>query len=234
MKKLLSLLLVLCMCFAASTLLISCDTEDESVKSAAHEDEDEDQDESTENDENEATASVPDHQGQDDSQAPSGSLEEAWNAAIQPSGFENVTFTLNATFVEGYGDPDEPIRQVMKFDGDTMSTDGHVETDAEGVPTTRMWLLGSILPMMNDFDKFTYDDATQSYSAGEELVYTATVNDCEATITASDVQVFFDSDMRIAKIVCRMIQEGTVDGESIRYVLDVEFSFTDYGTTMVE
>ena len=54
-----------------------------------------------------------------------------------------------------------------------------------------------------------------------------------AKITAENIVVELDANMNIYKISCKMTQEFEMDGLQA-YVLNVTFTFTNYGTTVIE
>ena len=225
MKKQIVLFLAICLCILSAIALVSCDSVDDAEKtsSAAAKD---DGEADGENGDGSVTES-----GSDDSAS---SMEDAWNAAIQMSLFDNVTYSHRVNFLEGYSPEEMPVVDEMKFAQGQMTENGVLEEDAEMVSRSKTALLGSVVGMLKDYDRFRYDEETDSFSSTGEIVYTVQVAGIEATVTASDVQVFFDGDMHLSKVVCHMIQEASDGANSIRFVLDVEFLFTDYGTTVIE
>lgn len=164
----------------------------------------------------------------------SGISEEKWNQVIQTANFDNITFGYKATFTSGYTDDVGPHASVFKLDGDRMSMDGETETDPETITAAKTWYIESALAIVKNFDKFTYDKVSDSYKATENIVYTVTIMGYEATITAANVSVELNADMNIAEIACTMTQAFTENGTPTTYVLDVEFTFADYGTTVVD
>lgn len=56
----------------------------------------------------------------------------------------------------------------------------------------------------------------------------------EATITSKEVSVVLDANANIASIACTMIQDFVENGNPKQYTLDVTFTYSDYGTTVIE
>lgn len=162
----------------------------------------------------------------------SGITEVEWDAMILASKFENVTFTSNSTFISGYEDKG-PHTNVFKLNGSAGTVDGE-SMSGESLTATRNMTLGTALAIVNDFDKFEYNKADDSYVSTEAIVYNVSVMNYNAKITAKNVVVKLDDDMNITKIACNMTQEFEDDGVAKTYVLDITFTFSDYGTTVIE
>lgn len=159
--------------------------------------------------------------------------ESEWNTAVQPSNFNNVTFTYNATFLSGYDDVD-PHTDTMKIVENVMLMNGQPVSEEERTETKNV-LENVVIAIANDFSLFEYDEQNDNYRAIENLTYTATVSGYEVTFIIENALVIIDSDNNIAKITCKMTQSFNEDnGEPTTYVLDAEFTFTDYGTTTLE
>ena len=162
-----------------------------------------------------------------------GGNPDQWGQAVQSSKFDNVTMVMNTLFLEGYADAEGLITNTMKFDGDKMDMDGSVDTDPANVASTKEWYLGAVMPIVTDPALFRYSEADQCYKATESITYTATVMAYEAVITAENVTVTFDADGNIAEITCKMTQVIAEGDNTVTYVLEIRFTFTDYGTTVV-
>ncbi|MBE6694138.1 MAG: hypothetical protein E7589_05185 [Ruminococcaceae bacterium] len=164
---------------------------------------------------------------------------EQWNAAIQISNFNNVTMTSSALFLSGNDSNTDINLTTFWLDGNTVKIQegedySEVSTDAEMVSSVRTWYIDTTLAIVENFDDFTYDEELGCYAAGEPIVYNVTIEDYNATITARDALVAFDEDMHIAYIMCEMTQEFEEDGEQKTFVIEVAFTFYDYGTTVIE
>lgn len=167
-----------------------------------------------------------------DSQSKDTVTKDEWNNMIAESNFDNITFAYNATFISGYND-EGPHTGLFKLDGNKLDMDGEVTTDTETITSLRSWYIASALAIVNNFDKFEYDEANDCYKAKEKVVYNVTVMEYEATITAENVLVELDDNMNIAKITCKMTQAFKEDNVDKTYVLNVDFTFSEYGTTVV-
>lgn len=167
-----------------------------------------------------------------------GVTEQEWNDAKAEANFNNVTFQLNATFIE-------PARygssvNFIKLDGDKVAmkegADGEYETtnDAEIVASVKSVYVNTVLAIAEDFEDFTYDEENDCYKANADIVYTVDVEGVNVTITAKNAVVTLDANSKIAKVACNMTQTYTVEGTTTSMVLDTEFIFSDYGTTVVD
>ncbi len=162
-----------------------------------------------------------------------GVTEEVWNSAIQISNFDNVTFAMTATFTSGASGGEGPHTSLYKLDGNKLEMEGEITTDAEIISSLKNWYIGTAIAIVNNFDAFEYVEAEDCYRTTESISYVTTVMGIEATITATNVSVELDESMNIASITCNMTQAFTEGGNDKLYVLDVEFNFSDYGTTVV-
>lgn len=161
-----------------------------------------------------------------------GVSKKEWNAAVEYQNFVNVTFSYKATFVSGYQDAG-PHMGVLKITEDAVVMDGELITAEETVTAAKNMYIDTILAVINNFDNFEYDNAKKCYESKQNVTYITKILDYEATITAENVSVELDSENRIEKISCKMTQDF-INGGPTTYVLDAEFTFTDYGTTTVE
>ena len=85
--------------------------------------------------------------------------------------------------------------------------------------------------MATDFDKYRYNAEKDCYEAIDGISYTVNVmNEYVATIIPTNVSIKLDESLRIAEISCHMVQ--SIAGMEL--ILDAVFTFSDYGTTVVE
>ena len=159
-----------------------------------------------------------------------GENKSEWDNAIQSQKFENVTFSYNATFESGYAEKG-PHSGTYKLTKDGMLFDGEVITDEESITAARTVFLDTAVAIVKNSNQFIYNEANNNYTSKESITYNITVLVYEATITVDDVLVVFDAENNIAKIACKMTQQFTENNMPMTYVLDVEFTFADYGTT---
>ena len=156
--------------------------------------------------------------------------EVEWNAAVDSEKFENVTFTYNATFISGYDDT-EPNVGTIKLSGNGMLVDGNSIDDAELIASVKTMFIDTAVAIVNNYGMFEYDSENKCYRSKEAITYNTTVLGYDTTITAENVEVAIDSNKSIAMISCKMTQEFTENGAPVTYVLNTEFTFSDYGTT---
>ena len=149
--------------------------------------------------------------------------EEEWVIATGMEQFAN--FTLN---MEGAFDDGEVIDYSVKIDGDKGEMDGE-SMEADEVDAVKTVFVETILAVAENFDDFTYNAEEQVFVNKANIVYDVEVLGESANITASNVKVAFNEDNRVTSISCHMVQ--VCDGDNI--VLDITFTFSDYGTTVV-
>lgn len=155
---------------------------------------------------------------------------EKWNDALQMAHFDNVTITYDVLF-EGRSDAE---KGEFKLAGDKAIIEGS-PADEEGVAAVKEFYVKTVLAIAENYEDFEYDADKQSYVAKKTITYfMEDLAGYDANITAEDAMVKLDVDNKIGMIACHMIQESEEDGRPIRLEMDVEFTFTDYGTTVVE
>ena len=168
MKKFLTILLVMCICLFALSTFAACGGGDDGNS---------------------------DNGG--DSDVVAGVTEEEWNDAKAEANFDNVTFQLNASFVDPaeYGDS----VNFIKLAGDKVAmkegVDGEYETtdDADIIASVKSVYVNTVLAIAEDFDKFAYDEANDCYKASADIVYTVDVEGVNVTITAKNAVVTLDA-----------------------------------------
>lgn len=178
--------------------------------------------------------------GGDNNPSSQGGVSQAlWNKLTEQDLYDNVTFTTDATFLNDYdGDPN--CLSTAKLDGENACTidDGNVHTGEDIKDSMQEVLFQVVFPMLEDYDTFSYNKDEDVYTAQGPLTYNATIADIKAKITVSDISVVLDEDQHISTIRCEMTQnfvEEMPEGDiSVEYILAVEFTFSDYGTTVVE
>ncbi len=226
MKKLTSFLLATTMLLTLLVMIVACD-QDQTQETTA----------STEVQETEAiTQAVTQAVTQATTDAVAGVDKEQWNTAISPANFNNVTFDIKGTFVSGYDYAAKygtnEFAYLCKVDGDKASMNG-MEMPAESVDGLKSTYINTALAIVNNFEDFTYDAESQTYKATQDITYTITVMQYDATITAKNVIVTVDENTMIATIACTMVQDFEENGTPHQYVLDITFAYSDYGTTEI-
>lgn len=159
--------------------------------------------------------------------------KEKWENIVKGELLDNVTFGYKATFTSGYSDVG-PHTGVIKLDGNKVDIEGEVSTEPEDIAAVKDVYIKTSFAMIESFDNFEYDKKSDIYSSKEAVVYNISVFEYNAKITAKNISVKLDKNHNISKIICNMTQEFDNYGTPECYVLDIEFSFSDYGTTVVE
>lgn len=149
--------------------------------------------------------------------------EEEWVIATGMEQFANFTLNMDGAFDDG-----EVIDYSVKIDGDKGEMDGE-SMEADEVDAVKTVFVETILAVAENFDDFTYNAEEQVFVNKANIVYDVEVLGESANITASNVKVTFNEDNRVTSISCHMVQ--VCDGDNI--VLDITFTFSDYGTTVV-
>ena len=166
----------------------------------------------------------------DDTPTPGVDLtEEEWSALQQSEKFENITMRLVGTFLDDTADG-EPFDTVIKITPEAVAVDDEVSAEAEMITAVKNVYLDTILAMLKDFSDYEHDAENHLYRAKEDIVYDVTVMEASATITATDVTLKINADHYISEISCNMKQDL---GSEI-FLLQVTFSFSNFGTTVVE
>ena len=126
---------------------------------------------------------------------------------------------------------------VAYFDGDKVafSENGSIPTlmTSEEIEAFRNIYIGTTLALLENSASFKLDNVTGRFASSEKIVYTVNVMGTEATITATDVSVAFDHDGNLFDISCNMRQDFVEDGEAKVFEMSANFTFTNYGTTVI-
>ena len=168
------------------------------------------------------------------SEIPDGdSAQDQWNEAIKEDKFNNVTFGYSVVFAG-----ETNVNTGLAYlDGDraAMSADGGKpeKMTAEETEALRNIYVKTVLAVLDNFTIFQYDVVTNTFVSTAEVVYNVNVMGIEAEITASNVRVWFDADNNISAVSCDMVQEFVEHGKEKTLELRAEFTFTDYGKTVV-
>lgn len=207
MKKLVTLVLTVCLCLSAALALSSCDKKGDATTTPAPG----------------TTTPAPGATTTDSgASVPS---EEVWNSSIEMDNFDNVTFLMAGTFDTG-----ETFEELVKLDGNTCLVEEEVSNDPEMVNAIKTVYVATVLGVMNNFDNFTFDSAEGVFKSNVAIVYDVNVLGEDCTITANNVVVTIDTANKLATMNCDMKQ--VFDGGELN--MTVTFTFSDYGTTVIE
>lgn len=162
--------------------------------------------------------------------APGQITEEQWNNAKAEAKFDNVRCDLNVKFISGYN-PGEEVTECFQIDGDLVASADEVYDDEEMVASVKSVYIGVVTSVLDNYSLFTFDSEKEQYISEGPIVYYVHVDGIDAKITAENIVVKVNASLDIASLSCRMTQEFNDGGKDKTYVLDVEFVFSNYGTT---
>ena len=163
--------------------------------------------------------------------------DQKWNNLLNKDKFQNVTVLCESIFLSGYSDydEDEPVQtNLIKVNGEQCSLNGEIPDDPNTIVSVRSVFVDLALDLIGNFEAFTYDKETNTFIANRTLTGTATVSGYTAAITCESVRVTLDENNALAKITCKMTQDIEAGEQSAVFVLDVTFTYSNYGTTVVE
>jgi hypothetical protein len=190
MKKLLSMLLIVCLLLSLGSVLVSCDEKDKGGEEAST----------------------------DEGSLKSLSKEE-WTAMSQSVSFDNVTFDISARIMEGM-EWEEPVyHDTIKIAGDKILLEGEISTDPAEVQNVKNFYISCVTGLIENFEKFEYDEKTGLYLAKEAVSFPVSVAGMNATITATDLKIELNEAKQLAKAT---------------FIMDTVFTFSNYGTTVLE
>lgn len=167
-----------------------------------------------------------------------GISKEKWNNIVDLASFDNVTFILDAIGLEGVDDE----REIVKISGDKCLIDEEPVNDA-GIHNIKELFIKTSLTIVKEFENFIYDKENDVYVANKTIIYDLDMSISEnddvieianVKITAENVKMELDDNLNIYKITCKMTQEFNDEEGPVKFVVDVTFTFTNYGTTVIE
>ncbi|MBE7093928.1 MAG: hypothetical protein E7367_04480 [Clostridiales bacterium] len=176
----------------------------------------------------------PDQPNPDQPTPPAGDgaiTEEEWNAAISDANFDNVTFFCEGTFDDG-----EEFVCSAAIAGDKALLDG-APLDAEFIPMLKSVYINTALAIVSNFNDFAYNADQNVFVGKGDITYTVDASAMgyeNVSITVKNVVVSLDANDYIATIACEMTQSFMEDGEPAQLVMDVTFTYSNYGTTVIE
>lgn len=215
MKKLVAFLLAVCSFAACASVFAACDGEQTKVPESPVS--------------GGSTTETPENQ---EPTVSGGITEEKWNEAIQADNFNNVTFSFSGKFISGPQGSQDDFSCVCKIDGDSATMDGEL-MESEFVPSLKNVYINTANAIVKDFGDFTYDEASKTYKSKQDIVYTVNVMNTDTTITAQNVCVTLDDANKIASIACMMKQNFTQDDKQQEFTMNITFTYSGYGTTVL-
>lgn len=208
MKKFLSLILASCLCFALALFFVSCDSEEEASGGK------------------EAT----------------GISAEEWEAMLAEANFDNYTLTENQKVT--YENVTMQQDAVFKVAGDKASVDLKVD----GQQMDILYYAGEEAAMQKqayeqiyrallaEYDHYAYDKDTQFYVLKNEVTVEIPMDlyDASISIVMKDAKVKLSEDGKVLNFECNFTQATTTQGQTIMASAEAVWTFSDYGTTVVE
>lgn len=157
-----------------------------------------------------------------------------WGELAKEEHYDNVTVVMNATFISGYEYAEEETITVLKLDGDDVSVDGVFMDDRQDAESARAVFMSVPLAIFAENKSFSADEATNTYLHRDEIKYAIDFMDYKADITVRNVIITLDGNNELSRIACEMDQEFASEGEQMKYVLNVEFTYSDFGSTVAK
>lgn len=172
--------------------------------------------------------------------AGAGVSEEKWEAMLAEENFENYTLTQSGYVVYEGADIDGGIQQdaVVKFADDKvqliMELDGELATEivytGEEATLQRSTYTQVFMALLDAYESYTYDAASDVYKVNEKVTVELTVYDMPVVIVMEEGQVKLSDDGRIVDFTCDYTQ--TTNG--ILMTTEMHWTFSDYGTTVID
>ena len=157
-----------------------------------------------------------------------------WGELAKEEYYDNVTVVVDATFISGYEYAEEENISTLKLNGDDVSIDGVWMDDRQAAESARATFMSVPLAVFAENESFAADEATNTYLHRGEIKYAIDFMSYQADITIRNIVITLDGSNELSKITCEMDQEFTSEGEQMKYVLNVEFTYSDFGSTVVE
>ncbi len=158
-----------------------------------------------------------------------------WAGLSDAEKFNNFTFTMNAKFLSGYEDADpEGHTEFYRIDGDWVSENRDVAVQSPGtIKSVKELMLKIVFDTIKDHTKYETVESG-AFKSNESISFDLDVSlgmsNYTAKITSENVEIK-TKDGYLTYFKCKMTQDITVEDDRECFVLDVEFIFSDYGTT---
>ena len=160
--------------------------------------------------------------------------QDKWNEAIKEDRFNNVTFGYSVVFAG----EEKANTGIAYLDGDkaAFSEDGRAPEwmTEEETEALRNVYIHTTLAVLENFKAFAYDVVTDTFVSTEAVMYSVNVMGIDAKITANDIRVWFGADNNITGISCNMKQDFVEGGTAKTLEMQATFTFTNYGTTVID
>ena len=160
-----------------------------------------------------------------------GVSKEVWLEMANEEVISNFTGEMSVLFIEE--DSDEPYTDLFKLDENKAIISNQPTTDPEVVDGFKSVFQTMILAVAKNYDIFEFNEEKNLYIAKDSITYKATMLQYDVTITMEDVQVEIDTDIHLTKLICKMTHSFLEGGQPKTLIMNTEFTFYDYGTTVI-
>ena len=255
MKKIVSVLLMLCMAASAAVMLTSCDEEHVHSFKAEWAKDDTSHWHECEGEGCLEVADKAEHDFGEDgicsvcqAEKPAsgtgsniGISVEKWNEMIDPCNFENYTLTESQYVIyEDVGMQQDTIFMVagdkvlahMTIDGTQLEPIRYTGEEADQQKKSYESIFFAVL---GDFENFTYDSAEKAYKTNKTITTSFEIELYQTTadIVMENAKVTLSADGRLWKFEAHYTQTTHTPSGTVVAVTDVNWVFSDYGTTVI-
>lgn len=198
-----------------------------------------------------------------DTEAPGGISETEWNGMLSDEMFENYTFVMEGEMtvtqngeVQSTSDVKERIKiasdkisiELFAADTDSEATDSEAMVfDGEYAAALKLQYTEIFVPLLQKYDSFVYDANTKTYKVTETVTIDTVLTginfyedesfemfDLPATIEMREGEVMLSDDGKLLTFVCDYTQTMNMGGGAIATSGITTWTFSDFGTTVIE
>ena len=188
--------------------------------------------------------------------------EEQWAQMISEVSFENYTLNIDGVMTvtyNGQAGETSTVKQCIKVTSDKVSMysdpqnseagDGeplNLVFDGEIAEAQKLQFAQVFMAMLSDFSNFKYDVETNTYIIPETVVIEKVLKgiaileddvqlfDAPTKIEMREAEVTISEDGKLLKLVCDYTQTIEVNGSTSSNAGLTTWTFSDYGTTVIE
>lgn len=153
---------------------------------------------------------------------------DKWVASMEGKTVNNVTLTIAVTSEDF--EIDGPYTMAFKLTENLITIDGQPTDDAATVAGMQSFFGNTVLAVAA-CDGFVADG--EGFKCDTDIVYTASVQGIDATITLSGTVITFDENGDLASVSAKMTQDFVQNSRPQQMVMDTVFTFSDFGTTEI-
>lgn len=153
---------------------------------------------------------------------------DKWVASMEGKTVNNVTLTIAVTSEDF--EIDGPYTMAFKLTENLITVDG-VPTDDAATVAGMQSFFGNTILAVAACDGFVAD--CDGFKCDTDIVYTASVQGIDATITLSGTVITFNENGELASVSAKMTQDFVQNSRPQQMVMDTVFTFSDFGTTEI-